>query len=410
MQEKQNFLPCADSREPDRIAFVQPFGIGSPGGGPRILRALLKDAPVEWKSFVTGNIVPPPPFGTEMHLPSRPFFGRIERSRMRPLLEKIAPFFEKRFQRRLEKELNAFRATGVHFIPHGADFISAWRAAQSLGLRFFVSIHDDLFASLTMDSIGRHALNFFPEIWREATARLVISKQLGDEFCSRYGERHYEVITDGAEVFNHPRARVAGRLNIYFMGLFHLRYEPNLSCLTRAVEILQRQNPSLVVSITLRCGGLRRGFHPGGAPVQILPLGSESDVENDLAKMDLLYMPLPFQSEDEAFVRFSLSTKLVTYLVSGIPILFHGPKNSAACALLSEAYAALVFDSLEIKAMAEALANVVLNPEDCLYCVERSLLLARRQFQLSDQRNRFWTTLTMNEAQTSFPALEMINP
>ena len=403
MQGKQNFLPFADSLEPDRIAFVQPFGIGSPGGGPRILRALLRDAPIEWKSFATGTRVPPPPFGTEMHLPSRPFFGWLERSRLRTVLEKIAPFFENHFQRCLEKELIAFRATGVHCIPHGANFIPVWRAAQHLNLRFFANIHDDLLASLPMDSIGRRALNFFPKIWREAAARLVISKQLGDEFCSRYGERHYEVITDGAEVFHHPRARVAGRLNIYFMGLFHLRYEPNLSCLTRAVEILQRQNPSLMVSITLRCGGLRRGFHPGGAPVKILPLGSESDVENDLTEMDLLYMPLPFQSEDEAFVRFSLSTKLVTYLVSGIPILFHGPKNSAACALLSEAYAALIFDSLELKAMAELLANVVLNPEDCLSCVERSLLLARRQFQLSDQRNRFWTNLTMNEAQTSFP-------
>lgn len=363
---------------------------------------MLKDAPVEWKSFATGIRVPPPPFGSERHLPSRPFFGRLERSRLRSVLEKIGPFFEARFQRHLEKELVAFRATGVHCIPHGADFIPVWRAAQHLNLRFFANIHDDLLASLTMDSIGRRALNFFPQVWREANARFVISKQLGREFCSRYGERPYEIITDGAEVFHRPRARVAGRLNIYFMGLFHLRYEPNLSCLAQAVEILQRKYPLLEVSITLRCGCLRRGFTPVGAPVRILPFGSESDVENDLEEMDLLYMPLPFGSENESFVRFSLSTKMVTYLVSGIPILFHGPKNSAAYTLLSEAGAALAFDSLESKAMAGLLANVVLNPKDCMSCVNRSLHLARRQFQLSDQRKRFWTNLTMNEPLPGF--------
>jgi len=376
-----------------RIAFVQPFGIGSPGGGPRILRALLKDAPVEWKSFVTGIRVPPPPFGSEMHLPSRPFFGRLERSRLRPLLEKIGPLFENRFQRRLEKELAAFQATVVHCIPHGADFISVWRAAQTLGLRFFVSIHDDLFDTIRRDRAGRNALNFFPQIWRESNARFVISKPLGREFCSRYGERPYEIITDGAESFHRPRARVESRLNIYFMGLFHLRYEPNLSCLTRAVEILQKLHPLLEVSITLRCGGLRRGFHPGGATVRILPFGSESDVENDLAEMDLLYMPLPFGGENESFVRFSLSTKMVSYLVSGIPILFHGPKNSAAYAILSEAEAALGFHSLDAGLLAQLISKSLEKPGALKACVEKSLELARSRFNLEDQRKRFWSEI-----------------
>jgi hypothetical protein len=306
------------------------------------------------------------------------------------LLEKIGPLFENRFQRRLEKQLVAFRATGVHCIPHGADFIPAWHAAQRLGLPFFVSIHDDLSVTLPANPAGRRALDVFPRLWREAEARFVISKPLGLEFCSRYGVRSYEIITDGAEVFHPPRARVAGRLNIYFMGLFHLRYEPNLSCLTRAGEILKRQHPTLEVSITLRCGGLRRGFNPGGTPVKTLPFGSESDVQEDLGGVDLLYMPLPFQSEEAAFVRFSLSTKMVTYLGSGIPILFHGPKNSAAHGVLSEADAALVFDSLDAGAMAGFLANFVRNPEDSVPRVERCLDLARARFRLSDQRERFW--------------------
>lgn len=373
-----------------RIAFVQSFGISSPGGGSRILRSLLKDAPATWKSFATGSRPPVPAFGTELHLPERPFFGRLENTRFRPFFEMLVPLFENRLQRGLEKELVRFGATAVHVIAHGANFISVWRAARRLGLRVFLSVHDDLVVTLPMNCTARRALNFFPRIWREAEARFVISKPLGDEFCSRYGERSYEIITDGAKVFREPRGRVSGRFNIYFMGLFHLRYEPNLACLTRAVEILQIQNPSFAVSITLRCGGLRRGFKPGGAPFRILPFGSESDVEEDLGEMDFLYMPLPFGCEDEAFVRFSLSTKMVTYIGSGIPILFHGPKNSAAYGVLSESGAALFFDSLDSQAMAAFLAQTICNPRACLSCIEKSLELARTRFRLEEQRERFW--------------------
>ena len=377
-----------------RIAFVQCFGISMLGGGARILRALLKDAPVSWKSFATGISPPTPAFGTELHVPSRPFLGRLEHSRLQPLLERIAPIFEQYFQHRLEQELRAFGATTVHSIPHGTDFISAWRAARRLGLRFFVSIHDDLLDTLPRDLAGRRALNFFPSIWRKAEGRFVISKPLGDEYCSRYGEHSYEIITDGAEVFHPPRARVPGRFRIYFMGLFHLRYEPNLDCLCQAVEIIKRQHPSLAISIILRCGSLRKGFDFGEAQVSILPFGSELDVEKDLNEMDLLYMPLPFGIENEAFVRFSLSTKMVSYLCSGIPILFHGPKSSAAHDLLSEANAAFAFHSIDSSKLADFILKIIENPSISNTHVSNSLRLARSRFSLKDQRAKFWRKIT----------------
>ena len=34
------------------ILFVQPFSLGSAGGGPRILRALLERAPFVWREYL----------------------------------------------------------------------------------------------------------------------------------------------------------------------------------------------------------------------------------------------------------------------------------------------------------------------------------------------------------------------
>jgi hypothetical protein len=131
----------------------------------------------------------------------------------------------------------------------------------------------------------------------------------------------------------------------------------------------------------------------GASKITILPFGSELDVEKDLNEMDLLYMPLPFGSESEAFVRFSLSTKMVSYLSSGNPILFHGPKNSAAYDLLSEANAAFAFNSLESLPLADLILKIIENPEISKTHIFNSLKLARSRFSLHDQRAKFWSNI-----------------
>ena len=376
-----------------RIAFVQPFGIGSPGGGPRILRALLEDAPVVWKSFAAGKRPPLAPFGVEEHLPVRPFFGRLEHTRFHRLLRKLNPIFQGKFERKLEFACRKFQATDLHSVPCGADFAASWMVARRLGLKFHLNVHDDQFSISGMHVLGSKAMKVLPEIWRNADSRFVISEPLGREYCSRYGERAYEIVTDGVETLGSVRTAIPNRLNIYFMGLFHNRYEPNLACLTQAVEILQKNCPELHLGINFRCGTLRRGFRPPGVSIRTMPFGTESDVVNDLTKADLLYLPLPFGPKDEFFVRFSLSTKMVTYLGSGIPILFHGPKESAAHVLLSDAGAAFCFDSLEASELAKLLAGVAGNPELGRQHALKAMELARAKFLLSDQRSRFWNSI-----------------
>ncbi len=61
------------------IALVQPFGLQSPGGGPRIFRTLLAGTPGEAISVCTAPAAPPDAGGfTEIHVPSRPLFPPLE--------------------------------------------------------------------------------------------------------------------------------------------------------------------------------------------------------------------------------------------------------------------------------------------------------------------------------------------
>src|SRR5205823_4114627 len=125
--------------------------------------------------------------------------------------------------------------------------------------------------------------------WQGAWARFVISRELGDEYTKRYGQQEFVVVTDGLDnLCARPRVPMAG-LRIYFMGLFHIGYEKNLEALIRAIDLLPVGLTSNC-SITLRCDYIRPVVLRQTSLLRVLPFGSESDVQSDLAEADCLYL------------------------------------------------------------------------------------------------------------------------
>jgi glycosyltransferase involved in cell wall biosynthesis len=379
------------------LLFVQPFGLGSAGGGARILRALLPGSPLRPTIVCTS---PEPPrvghMGREIHLPLRPYFGKIERSRLRSLPAFITPLFEKKFMRRFVRLCQEAGATAIHAVPHSyLDFYHAYRAARELRVPFYLQIHDDFAYSSRGQVAPERAHEAMLSAWRGANARFVICDQLGKEYCHRYGVREYIVVTDGLEsIARAPAARRPGEFHIYFMGLFHLEYEENLLALSAALERLRTLRPLARISMTLRCDALRpRILRVARDLLRVLPFAPEARVHDDLKRADLLYLPLPFGAEFEPLVRLSLSTKLVTYVGSGVPILYHGPKMSVAYELLAAHSAALFHTSLNIDSLTEALCRIYDDPQSALEISSNALKLARSHFRLSDQRAKFWNAI-----------------
>jgi glycosyltransferase involved in cell wall biosynthesis len=373
--------------------FLEPFGLASPGGGSRILRALLQDAPLPWASICSGPRRPPATtLGREIHVPTRPYFGRIERTRFHWIPSIFELNFAKSFERRLERTCVELGASAIHTIPQRHDFVHGYRVARRLGLPYFLNVHDDPTYMVPHRATREICLGNMPEIWRDSDERFVISDAMGAEYCTRYGQRPFEVVTDGIERLSEPRATSFDRLDIYFMGLFHISYGPNLQSLLRALRHVGGGGTSM----TCRCGVIQQHVIAGARNLTVLPFGSEADVEADMAKANLLYLPLPFGEKSAPFVRFSLSTKLITYLGSGIPILYHGPEDSAACRILREHDAAVIVSSLDPDAIAAELRKLIAEPGRAAACVRNALQLAKRRFMLADQRERFWGAIQRN--------------
>lgn len=364
---------------------AQSFGVQSPGGGPRILRALLQDPP-EPVISVSMEVNPPPATShiQEFHLPPRHRFGRLESTRFRPLLDAWLCNYTKQ-QSRLEALCKKYHVEKIHTIAHGPDFWAAHQTAQKLQLPLFLTVHDRLETSLASSKQLPLWLDRLGEVWRHATARMVISPEMGESLDNLYEKQPWTVVTDGLDRIHPPRQRPTNSLRIYFAGALHLTYKHTMAALAQALHHIQQNHPNMNISFTVRGSAVPACFE--GLPTRSLSWAPESELEQDMEEADLLYLPLPFSRETELFWRYSLSTKLVTYLGSGLPILYHGPAEAAAGLLLAKHEAAIMITSLE----PENIVNTLLSRMQCApQIVENAQKLAQEQFLLKEQRRRFW--------------------
>jgi hypothetical protein len=367
------------------LASVHTFGLGGAGGGPRIMRALLADPEMPVLSIATGVHAPPPTeVAEERQVLLRPRLGRIDGSRYSQVGEGVGTVLAPVGARRLAREFRRANVRHVHTVAHGPEFWPALQAARSTGASYAISVHDDLRYLLRNAPFRRLALHRLGAAWRTADVRFVISKAMGAEYNRRYGERPYEVITDGLLPGDLRDPRTVSGLRIYFAGLFHRGYTDNLRSLAAALDLLADEPGE--VRLTMRCGTLPER-PPTRFPLEVLDFGPEAAVQRDLESADLLYLPLMFGVEYRDMVDFSLSTKLVTYLGSGLPILYHGPARGAAYELLAANDAAILATSEHPAGLAETIRGQAARSGEL---VANAQALARRDFMLEDQRRRFW--------------------
>jgi hypothetical protein len=366
------------------------------GGSSKIFRSLIDGASAEVSVAIYGVCPPRPKCDErEFFVRERGTLGRLENSRLAPYVRTMTRAISwKKSGARLSHLMSLQRPDHVHLHIHGLGFIHALRWCRANNVAFSVSIHDDIRhqcpGPLWTDFTERGTA----KAWSDAVNRFVISPEMGQEYSQRYGRMPWVQITDGLTpdaIARGPRDPVVRRLNIYFAGAVNVPYEPNFHALQQALKLHQKRHPTETVRLILR-GGRNFAWDDSSAPrIEVRPFGGTQDVESDFADADVLYLPLSMDPAFKNFAKFSLSTKMVTYLGSGLPIFYHGPIDSAAYALLGDNGACLSCFSNnpeEICALFEAIAD----QREKL--VRRALELAKSRFALAAIRERFWNSIS----------------
>ncbi len=380
-----------------RLLFVQSFEMqGQAGGGSsKIFRSLISHAPANVGVAIYGARPPKTPqTENEWFIRERWDCGRLERSRLAPYIRMLTrALLWKSSGTKLWNSMSTWRPDHVHLHIHGLGFVHAARWCRANNVPFSLSVHDDI----RHQSPGLLWRAFVEDrtanVWRDAVNRFVISAEMGAEYSARYGQRPWLKITDGlSEVAIAPRPREPKRqgLTLYFAGAVNVPYEANLRAVQQALKLFQEQNPADVVRLVLR-GGRHFEWEDSSAPkIEVRPFGPPQEVEADLEEADILYLPLSIDPRHSNFAKFSLSTKMVTYLGSGLPILYHGPADAAAAKLLAHANASASCASNDPRDLLQAIIK-------CIQCREQitsnALSLAREDFLLAPLKESFWAAI-----------------
>ena len=376
------------------IAFIQACALDSNehGGSSRIFRALLdNDHPPVLSINTHFSAIPVPAGRAEIQIPSRPDFGRLEYTRLSGSLGRFDWLFSGRFEAGLRRALMDHQIKLIHLLAATYSIVPVYNVASNLGIPLFVSIHDDLEYVSRNHLLMKQMTAFMGKAWREAKGVFVISEEIGQEYSRRYGAREYRVVTDGlTKVADAPQQRPEKSLRLYFMGLFHNSYAQNLRAVLDALKMLQFRRPDWDIRVTCRSGAISLPVQADDPHVSVLPFAPEAEIERDMLSADLLYQPMAFQEQSRAFARFSMSTKMITYLGSGLPIFYHGPGDAASCQLLTRHEAAAICTTLDPEEIVTHLLDALARRKPI---VNHALALARAQFMLADQQRRFWESI-----------------
>ena len=380
------------------FVFIQCFSLGDVGGGAKILRSVADDAPASVASVCTGfGRAASLWSGHEVFVPFRPALGRLDRTRFAWLGGYVEPLWSGVFERKLEQQLRALGATDVHLLPHSwSDFAGAFRVAKRLRLRVHVSIHDDFAYTARGHPMLKKLEQVLGEVWRDAKTRFVISQEMGAEYCRRYGDRPFLVHSDGFM----DRSRLeyqppTDEVRLYFMGMFNQSYIPNFRAVLTALESrMSKSQQAKPVRFTIRTHGFNPEVFPGKEIVESLPFASSDVVEREMRSQDFLYLPLPFEDEWQNLCKFSLSTKMVSYLGAGVPILYHGPASSAAGQYLRRNGAALQLNSNAPDEIATTLDNAFDDASALNRVSENAQNAVRRDFDAVMLKCRFWDAIS----------------
>lgn len=372
-------------------------GVG--GGGARILRRLTEGKDDQVRFVCTSPSRPEDLLENEAWIPIRPSFGRFDRSRFRRITDLFELPFRAWFRRRIRKFLHDVGADSVHVLPHhNSDSFVTAKVARDLGLSVSCSIHDDF------RYVNRGHLRFrtfereLKEVWNASNYRFCIGEEIGKEYIKRYGRQDFEVITDGVDIVDiRSPCAVEKLLKPYFMGLFHIGYRDNLSSFLDCLEIAREGDGVKIDPMRLRCGSLTGFNYLVPDSYKILPFESQSVVAKDIEQSNLLYLPLPFGEAYEGFVKFSFSTKLISYLCSGKLIIYHGPRGSALANYLERKECAIMIYTCDASSIARQVLALLKDLSSIARLTANATQAARSDFDINQIRKRFWHSLSKNE-------------
>jgi glycosyltransferase involved in cell wall biosynthesis len=325
-----------------------------------------------------------------------PYGARISRC----LRFGLIPFIERMICRKC-KELTAKSIIAVY--PSWPFLIAAYRAHLRSGLPLS-TYHMDV--SPTASELGSPdramAGRYELDILRAATARLVLSEAIAEDFQQRFSLSS-EVIPHSIDLARLPANvvelpqldRWKGHRLVVHTGVVEGLQREGLQRLKQVIEGHPELNAALVLSTpTSRESLLATGFD--SPCVQILSL--QADEVFSLQRLaSVLVAVLPFKESIESYRRTSFPSKVVEYLASGTPILAHAPADCFFAKHVRKGGYAWLVDRPDGNSLLEGLTMLLTDADTRLRLVQAARRVVENEFDLRRIAVRFANACQIDE-------------
>ena len=369
----------------DKILSFQQFSISDNGGGSRILRRVTENNKKELLFF---SVITQKSYKKNNSKNKEIIWGLfpIKKRWMRWFLRDINTYLKLSFfyffnswvinRIAFKKDFNI-----LHIVDQGKYSNVLLKKAIKNKIQIWVSFHDHFLSNSSYKIVSY-------DLWKNANKRMVISKQLGEEYCNLFGKKPFIIVTDGVkenEIYKPKTAIDLKDIKIYFAGLLHLDYYPLFETFCNSLDYLIKEKKygiTLILRGTQKLDFLRKSL----VEIEYRDFTLETEVLiKEMNESDILYLPMKYTNE--YFYKFSFSTKMIGYLGASGNIFYHGPKESAAAIFLEENDCALVCDSLDTKEISVNFNEVVKN----FRYSENAKKVCTNKFSLREMQNRFWS-------------------
>lgn len=370
-----------------KILSFQPASLYTNGGVGRLLRRLYygkeKSITTMWvEKYNHATIEGPIP---EVVISSFPKNKKWTRWKLRTLFKWLREdLFLPVTQKRIIRKTNDIPFDILHVINHGiyptAFFTKNGEFKFKGDKELWSSFHDHY---TTASATKRNT----KELWQLSDRRFVISNELGNEYNRLFGERDFELITDGLTLseLSQPRQHLSSEeILIYFGGLLHLDYYPLFESFADALDKLSEENHlfRFVLRGTQKLPFLKdRKFTTEYREDFV----SDEEIRAEIDAADILYLPIKINNPN--FYLYSLSTKMIGYLGASGTIFYHGPRDSAANKLLEKYSASISCFSLREDDLVLSIKSLINRSYETS---SNAKILAKEKFEFSKIQNSFW--------------------
>lgn len=247
--------------------------------------------------------------------------------------------------------------------------------------------------------VNRKISRFFePFIVRTAKRVLVPNEFMQDEYRRRYGVEAFIIRNPSELSVQEPKQGALPLLSpvkIVYSGAIYNAHYGAFRNLVQAIQSLKDYSLELHLYTGVKKADLEREkilgprvhFH-GHIP--------HHEVMSALAKADVLFLPLDFDSPIQEVLRTASPGKMGELLASGKPILVHAPQNSFLSWYFRKHQCGMVVDRNNVNLLADGIAQLIINDDLRRSLGKKAFARAKEDFDLSLVRQHFFDALGLS--------------